>query len=270
MPDRHKIVSHDRWLHARKQFLRKEKALTRLRDRLSRERRNLPWERVDKPYVFEGADGKETLAQLFDGRRQLAVYHFMFAPDWDAGCPSCSFWADNFDDNIVHLAHRDVTMVAVSRAPYRKLVAYKKRMGWSFKWLSSSGTDFNFDYQASFRPDELAMNRALYNFKVQNPGVSEREGVSVFYKDARGAVFHTYSAYARGIDVLNTAYHYLDLVPKGRDEAGHAFPQFWVRRHDEYDGNVARERRASPRRPRRRGRRVVVPQRSRRGIRSRG
>ena len=234
MPDRHKIVSHDRWLHARKQLLRKEKAFTRLRDRLSRERRNLPWERVDKPYVFEGPDGKETLAQLFDGRRQLIVYHFMFAPDWDAGCPSCSFWADNFDDNIVHLAHRDVTMVAISRAPYRKLVAYKKRMGWSFKWLSSSGTDFNFDHQASFRPDELAMKRALYNFKVQNPGVSEREGVSVFYKDPKGAVFHTYSAYARGIDMLNTAYHYLDLVPKGRDEDKLEFTQAWVRHHDKY------------------------------------
>jgi predicted dithiol-disulfide oxidoreductase (DUF899 family) len=232
----HKVVSHEQWIAARKQFLRKEKAFTRLRDRLSAQRRALPWERVDKEYVFDGPDGKETLAELFDGRRQLIVYHFMFPPEWDAGCPSCSFWADNFDENIVHLAHRDVTMVAISRAPYRKLAAYKKRMGWSFKWLSSFGTDFNFDYQASFRPDALAKGRAFYNFKFQNPGISDREGVSVFYKGPKGAVFHTYSAYARGIDMLNTAYHYLDLVPKGRDEAGHDFAQFWVRRHDEYGG----------------------------------
>ncbi|HEV2356041.1 MAG TPA: thioredoxin family protein [bacterium] len=234
MPERHTIVSHDRWLEARRKFLVKEKAFTRLRDRLSAQRRALPWERVDKKYVFDGPDGKETLAALFEGRHQLVVYHFMFLPEWHAGCPSCSFWADNFDDNIVHLAHRDVTMVAISRAPYRKLAAYKKRMGWQFKWLSSFGNDFNFDYQASFRPDALARGRALYNFKIQNPGISDREGVSVFYK-TKGAVFHTYSAYARGIDMLNTAYHYLDLVPKGRDEAGHAFTQFWVRRHDEYD-----------------------------------
>jgi predicted dithiol-disulfide oxidoreductase (DUF899 family) len=238
--ERHKVVTHAAWLEARRRFLRKEKAFTRLRDRLSRERRGLPWERVDKAYVFEGPDGKETLAQLFDGRRQLVVYHFMFAPEWDAGCPHCSFWADNFDDNVVHLAHRDVTMVAISRAPYRKLAAYKKRMGWSFRWLSSFGTDFNFDYQASFRLEDLAKRRALYNFKIQDPGVSDREGVSVFVKGPRGAVFHTYSTYARGIDMLNTAYHYLDLVPKGRDEAGHAFSQFWVRRHDEYDRRTGR------------------------------
>ena len=234
MPERHTIVSHEKWLEARRKFLLKEKAFTRLRDRLSAERRALPWERVDNKYVFDGPDGTETLAQLFEGRHQLVVYHFMFPPEWDAGCPSCSFWADNFDDNIVHLAHRDVTMVAVSRAPYRKLAAYKKRMGWRFKWLSSFGNDFNFDYQASFRPDALAGGRALYNFTLQNPGISDREGVSVFYR-TKGVVFHTYSAYARGIDMLNTAYHYLDLVPKGRDEAGHAFTQFWVRRHDEYD-----------------------------------
>jgi len=234
MPERHKVVSHEKCLQARRLFLRKEKAFTRLRDRLSQERRNLPWERVEKTYVFQGPDGKETLAQLFDGRRQLVVYHFMFAPEWDAGCPGCSFWADNFDRIIVHLAHRDVTMIAVSRAPYRKLAAYKKRMGWGFKWVSSFGSDFNFDYQASFRPEALAKGRALYNFKVQDPHVSDREGVSVFYKDPRGAVFHTYSAYARGVDMVNAAYHFLDLVPKGRDEPDD-FPQSWIRRHDEYD-----------------------------------
>jgi predicted dithiol-disulfide oxidoreductase (DUF899 family) len=235
MPERHRIVPHRQWIDARKQLLREERAFTRLRDRLSARRRALPWERVDKEYVFDGPDGKETLPELFDGRRQLVVYHFMFPPEWEAGCPSCSFWADNFDDNIVHLAHRDVTMVAISRAPYPKLAAYEKRMGWRFKWLSSFANDFNFDYQASFRPEELAKGRAFYNFKVQDPGGSDREGVSVFYKEPKGAVFHTYSAYARGIDMLNTAYHYLDLVPKGRDEAGHDFTQFWVRRHDEYD-----------------------------------
>lgn len=235
MPERHRIVPHKQWIDARKQLLREERAFTRLRDRLSARRRALPWERVDKEYVFDGPDGKETLQELFDGRRQLVVYHFMFPPEWEAGCPSCSFWADNFDDNIVHLAHRDVTMVAISRAPYPKLAAYEKRMGWRFKWLSSFANDFNFDYQASFRPEELAKGRAFYNFKVQDPGGSDREGVSVFYKEPKGAVFHTYSAYARGIDMLNTAYHYLDLVPKGRDEAGHDFTQFWVRRHDEYD-----------------------------------
>jgi predicted dithiol-disulfide oxidoreductase (DUF899 family) len=235
VPERHRIVPHRQWIDARKQLLREERAFTRLRDRLSARRRALPWERVDKEYVFDGSDGKETLPELFDGRRQLVVYHFMFPPEWEAGCPSCSFWADNFDDNIVHLAHRDVTMVAISRAPYPKLAAYEKRMGWRFKWLSSFANDFNFDYQASFRPEELAKGRAFYNFKVQDPGGSDREGVSVFYKEPKGAVFHTYSAYARGIDMLNTAYHYLDLVPKGRDEAGHDFTQFWVRRHDEYD-----------------------------------
>ena len=235
MPERHRIVPHKQWIDARKQLLREERAFTRLRDRLSARRRALPWERVDKEYVFDGPDGKETLPELFDGRRQLVVYHFMFPPEWEAGCPSCSFWADNFDDNIVHLAHRDVTMVAISRAPYPKLAAYEKRMGWGFKWLSSFANDFNFDYQASFRPEELAKGRAFYNFKVQDPGGSDREGVSVFYKEPKGAVFHTYSAYARGIDMLNTAYHYLDLVPKGRDEAGHDFTQFWVRRHDEYN-----------------------------------
>ena len=240
MPQGHKVVSHEKWLEARKQFLSKEKAFTRLRDRLSRERQALPWERVDKTYVFQGPDGRKTLPRLFDGRHQLVVYHFMFPPEWDAGCPHCSFWADNFDPNVVHVAHRDVTMIAVSRAPYAKIAAYKRRMGWTFKWFSSAGSDFNYDYQASFRPEELAKKRALYNFKVQNPGFSDREGVSVFYKGAGGAVFHTYSAYARGIDMLNTAYHYLDLVPKGRDEAGHSFVQFWVRRHDEYDRRARR------------------------------
>jgi len=228
----HKVVAHDAWLEARKQFLVKEKEFTRLRDQLSQARRDLPWERVDKRYVFEGPKGQETLPELFDGRSQLIVYHFMFVPEWEEGCPHCSRWADNFNGIIVHLNQRDVTMVAVSRAAYPKLAAYRKRMGWSFKWVSSSGTDFNFDYNVSFTPDELARKKAFYNYTMQNPDVSDREGVSVFYKDPAGHVFHTYSAYARGIDMLNVDYHYLDLVPKGRDEGDEG--PYWVRRHDEY------------------------------------
>ena len=228
----HKVVSSEKWMAARKKLLAKEKQLTRLADKLSRERRALPWEAVTKDYVFDGPNGRETLAQLFDGRSQLVVYHFMFGPDWDAGCPHCSRWADNFNGIIVHLNQRDVTMIAVSRAPYEKLAAYRKRMGWTFKWLSSEGTDFNFDYHVSFTPDETAKKKAFYNFKLQDPGVSDREGASVFYKDADGRLFHTYSTYARGIDMLNVDYHYLDLVPKGRDEGDRG--PFWVRRHDEY------------------------------------
>jgi predicted dithiol-disulfide oxidoreductase (DUF899 family) len=174
------------------------------------------------------------LSELFASRSQLIVYHFMFAPDWDAGCPHCSRWADNFNGIIVHLNQRDVTMIAVSRAPYQKLAAYRKRMGWTFKWMSSAGTDFNFDCHVSFTPEETAKKKAFYNFKMQDPGVSDREGVSVFYKDPDGRLFRTYSTYARGIDMLNVDYHYLDLVPKGRDEGDRG--PFWVRRHDEYPG----------------------------------
>ncbi len=228
----HKVVSHDQWLEARKSLLAKEKQFTRLREELSQERRDLPWEAVSKNYVFEGPNGKQSLSELFDGRSQLIVYHFMFGPDWDAGCPHCSFWADSFNEVIVHLNQRDVTMIAVSRAPYSKLAAYRKRMGWNFKWVSSHGADFNFDYQASFTPEEVAGKKALYNFGGQAPGSTEREGISVFYKDGSGHLFHTYSTYARGIDITNTAYNYLDMVPKGRDEQGRG--QYWVRRRDEY------------------------------------
>src|ERR1700686_1434380 len=228
----HKVVSSREWTEARKALLVKEKEFPRARDALSRERRELPWMAVDKPYVFEGPDGKQTLSEIFSGRSQLVVYHFMFDPSWDAGGPHCSFWADNFDRMVVHLNHRDVTMVGISRAPYAKLAAYEKRMGWSFKWLSSNGTDFNFDYRVAFTPDEMAAKKADYNFTTQDPKKTEREGVSVFCKDAAGNVFRTYSAYARGIDMLNTAYHYLDLVPKGRDEDSRG--RYWLRRHDEY------------------------------------
>lgn len=231
----HKIVSEEEWVEARKALLKKEKEFTALRDQLNQQRRDLPWVAVNKDYVFEGRNGKQSLSELFDGRSQLLVYHFMFDPSWEEGCLHCSFWADNFNKIIVHLNHRDVTMIAVSRAPYSKLAAYQKRMGWDFKWFSSYHTNFNFDYHVSFTQEELAKNEAFYNYNFYKPFPStEREGVSVFFKDSRGRVFHTYSAYARGIDMLNVAYHYLDLVPKGRDEGGHDFPQFWVRRHDEY------------------------------------
>jgi predicted dithiol-disulfide oxidoreductase (DUF899 family) len=226
-----KVVSHEEWLAARKAFLIKEKEFTKLRDQLSQQRRDLPWEKVDKNYVFDGPNGKESLADLFAGKSQLIVYHFMFAPEASQGCSSCSFWADNFNDIIIHLKQRDVTMLAISLAPLEKLEAFKQRMGWSFKWVSSGNTDFNYDYHVSFRPEDLANGTAEYNY-TQSPGKHpNREGVSVFYKDDNGDIYHTYSAYARGIDLVNTAYNYLDLVPKGRDEQSNLN---WVRFHDKY------------------------------------
>jgi predicted dithiol-disulfide oxidoreductase (DUF899 family) len=228
----HRVVSHEEWVAARTKFLAEEKAFTKQRDEISRKRRELPWEKVEKAYTFEGPNGKETLGGLFEGRSQLIVYHFMFTPDWDAGCPHCSFWADNFNDVIVHLNHHDVTMVAVSRASYSKLAAYRQRMGWSFKWLSSAGSDFNFDLGISFTDDQVKAKEAIFNYGSQAPGMTDREGTSVFFKDDEGNIFHTYSTYARGIDMTNTAYHYIDLTPRGRDEGDN--PQYWVRRHDEY------------------------------------
>ena len=230
----HRVVPHDEWIRTRTEFLRKEKEFTRLRDQLSQERRELPWEAVEKEYVFDGPQGTQTLPELFDGRSQLVVYHFMFGPGDKAGCPHCSFWADNFNDIIIHLNHRDVTMIAVSRAPCARLTEYQARMGWTFKWLSSGESSFNFDYQASFTATESEAKQALYNFRLQDPGHVDREGVSVFCKGEGGRLFHTYSTYARGIDLLNTTYNYLDLVPKGRDEGNRG--QYWVRRHDEYKG----------------------------------
>jgi predicted dithiol-disulfide oxidoreductase (DUF899 family) len=232
--ERAKVVSHEQWIEARKALLAKEKEFTRLRDQLSQQRRDLPWEPVEKTYVFDGPNGEETLEQLFGGRSQLIVYHFMFDPSWDAGCKSCSFWIDNVDNIIVHLNHRDVTMIAISRAPLDKLLAYKKRMSWKLKWVSSTGNDFNRDYYVSHTPDELEKKEGFYNYVWQKPYASEAPGISVFRKDASGAVFHTYSCYARGLDMLNGAYHYLDLVPKGRDEASLPFHSDWLRRHDEY------------------------------------
>jgi predicted dithiol-disulfide oxidoreductase (DUF899 family) len=228
----HAVVSHEEWLAARTELLAKEKEFSRLRDELTEQRRRLPWEAVTKDYVFDGASGRQSLPELFEGRSQLVVYHFMFHPDDEAGCPHCSIRADGFDGIPVHLSQRDVTFVAVSRAPLATLAAYQKRMGWRFKWVSSGGTSFNFDCGVSFTPEEMAGKSAFFNYRRQFPGRSEREGHSVFYKNASGAVFHTYSAYDRGNEMLANHYHYLDIVPKGRDEGDRG--PFWVRRHDEY------------------------------------
>jgi predicted dithiol-disulfide oxidoreductase (DUF899 family) len=233
MNSEHEVVTREDWLTARKQLLEKEKAFTRLRDELSRERRQLPWERIEKTYMLEGPDGPIALADAFAGRRQLVVYHFMFDPagEWDAACRHCSFWADNFDPVIVHLNARDVTMVAVSRAQPDKIRRYQQRMGWTFTWLSSHDSDFNYDVGASFRPEER--DSPVFNFGTLAPGREDREGLTVFVRDDAGVIYRAYATHGRGIDLLNTAYNYLDLVPYGRGEEGHA-PQYWVRRHDEY------------------------------------
>ncbi len=231
----HKIVAHDAWLAARKAFLAKEKELTRLRDQLSAERRALPWEKVEKTYHFTGPNGETSLSDLFADKSQLVVYHFMMGPDWAEGCKSCSFWADNFDGIGIHLKHRDVSFMAVSRAPLAKLLDYRRRMGWSFPWVSSFGSDFNFDYQVSFTPQQLAAGEAYHNYEVHPNTMTELAGFSVFFKDESGAIFHTYSTYARGLDMLNGAYHILDLVPKGRDEGALKATMEWLRRHDQYE-----------------------------------
>jgi predicted dithiol-disulfide oxidoreductase (DUF899 family) len=213
-------------------LLAADKEFTRQREALTRRRMAMPWERVGKPYQFEGPNGTVSLAELIDGRSQLIVYHFVSAPDWKEGCKLCSFWAGNFNGIASHLNHRDVALIAVSRAPLARINAYKKRMGWSFPWVSCDGSDFNFDYHASFTPKEIAEDKMYYNHRVQPRGVSDEEGISVFYKNEIGEVFHTYSCYSRGIDIVNCAYQYLDLVPKGRDEGHFKFPKEWVRRHD--------------------------------------
>jgi predicted dithiol-disulfide oxidoreductase (DUF899 family) len=232
----HKIVSRDEWLAARKAHLADEKAFSRARDELSRKRRDLPWEKVEKRYAFEGPDGKETLADLFAGKSQLIVYHFMLGPGWEAGCPSCSLLADHFDGSIIHLGQRDVGFVVVSRAPLEQIEAFKRRMGWRFKWVSSFGSDFNFDYHVSFTPEQKAKGAIDYNYEKTDFPSEEAPGASVFYKDAAGNMFHTYSSYGRGLDILIGAYNFLDLAPKGRDEDGLAWSMAWVRHHDRYDG----------------------------------
>jgi predicted dithiol-disulfide oxidoreductase (DUF899 family) len=232
--NRPNVVSKTEWLAARKDLLAREKEFNGQRDALSAARRQLPWVKVDKEYVFHGPNGMETLADLFEGRSQLIVYHFMFAPDWEEGCKSCSYLADHFDGANWHLPHRDVTFVVVSRAPLSKLEAYKKRMGWRFNWVSSHGNDFNFDYGVSFTKEDEGKNKAYYNYEVGEFINDEMPGLSVFYKDENGDVFHTYSTYARGLDHLIGTYNFLDLVPKGRDEDRFDFTMEWVRRHDQY------------------------------------
>lgn len=234
-----KVVSQAEWLAARKELLTKEKEFTRLRDELSRKRRELPWEKLEKEYVFDGQNGKETLADLFGGRSQLIVYHFMFGSGWEEGCPSCSLLADHFDGSVAHLAARDVRLAAVSRAPLAQIEAFKKRMDWRFKWVSSYGNDFNRDYHVSFTKDEMAKGQMYYNYAMQQFPSEEGPGASVFYKDGAGNVFHTYSSYGRGLDMMIGAYNWLDLAPKGRDEEGLAFTMAWVRHHDKYaDGKL--------------------------------
>jgi predicted dithiol-disulfide oxidoreductase (DUF899 family) len=232
--ERPKVVSHPEWLAARKQLLSKEKEFTRLRDELSRQRRALPWEQVVKQYVFDGPNGKISFADLFDGRSQLIVYHFMLGPGWEAGCPSCSYLADHFDGATVHLANRDTTLVVISHAPMPEIEAFKNRMGWKFQWVSSFATDFNFDFSVSFTTEQMAGGEVDYNYERIKPFSSEGPGLSVFAKDESGQIFHTYSTYARGLDMLVGTYNFLDLVPKGRDEEGLAFTMSWVRHHDRY------------------------------------
>jgi len=236
----HRVVGRDEWLKARKALLAAEKEFTQLRDELSRKRRELPWERVAKRYVFEGPAGRETLEALFEGRSQLIVYHFMFGPDWEVGCKSCSFWADHFDGMLPHLAARDTSLVAISQGPLEKLRAQAERLGWRFKWVSSQGSDFNFDYGVSFHAEDPAHSKDpaagedSYNYAPRTIASSELPGISVFVKDAGGAVFHSYSCYARGLDMMNGTYQYLDLTPKGRDEAGQPYTMAWVKLHDQY------------------------------------
>jgi predicted dithiol-disulfide oxidoreductase (DUF899 family) len=236
MPD-HPIVSREEWVVARKLLLAKEKQLTRELDALAKERRDLPWVKVEKTYVFEGSNGKETLADLFDGRSQLIVQHFMFSPDWPEGCTGCSFKSDHIDGARVHLEHHDVSFVSISRAPLEKIEAYRQRMGWTFKWVSSHHSDFNYDYGVSFRPGEPAM----YNYTQIPEGSGEASGDSVFYKDEAGDIYHTYSTYGRGDEKLVGTYNYLDLTPKGRNETGPGFNLMdWVKRHDQYDDTPVR------------------------------
>ena len=236
----HKIVSREEWIEARKTHMAREKEFTRAREALSEERRNLPWVKVDKDYVFEGADGKVGLADLFKGRPQLVVQHVMFAPEWDAACKSCSFWADGFERMVPHLAARDTTMIAVSRAPLAKLEAFKKRMGWTFDWVSSGANDFNHDYGVTFTGEQIAAGKPMYNFGTTPFYGEELPGISVFYRDEPGAVFHTYSTFARGLDMMNAAYHYLDLTPLGRHEDGLPYPMDWVRLRDQYQPDAAK------------------------------
>jgi predicted dithiol-disulfide oxidoreductase (DUF899 family) len=231
----HSVVSRDRWVAERKTLLAREKALTRLSDQVARERRALPWVRVEKNYVFDTPEGPRSLADLFAGRRQLLVQHFMLAPGWEQGCPSCSFMADHIDGMNVHLAHRDVTLLVVSRAPLADIERFRQRMGWQFRWVSSYASDFNYDFRVSFTPEDEVKGELVYNFGTQPFQGKEAPGISVFYKDDAGTVFHTYSRYGRGVEVMMGAYNLLDLTPEGRDEDNLGFTMEWVRHHDRYE-----------------------------------
>jgi predicted dithiol-disulfide oxidoreductase (DUF899 family) len=248
----HKTVSREEWIEARKALMAQEKELTRARDRLGEARRALPWVRVEKPYVFDSVEGRKDFSDLFRGRPQLVVQHFMFAPDWNEGCKSCSFWADGFERIIPHLAARDTTLIAVSRAPLDKLTAFKRRMGWTFDWVSSAACDFNYDYAVSFTQDQIKSGGKVYNFGTSGFGIEEAPGISVFYRDADGSIFHTYSCFARGLDMMNATYHYLDLTPLGRHEEGLPYPMDWVRLRDRYQ--PAAEAAVAPRLSHRRAR----------------
>ncbi|MBW8682789.1 DUF899 domain-containing protein [Chitinophaga rhizophila] len=231
----HPVVDEAEWIKARTDLLKKEKELTRLRDELSKLRRDLPWQKVDKVYIFEGADGPVSLSELFEGRSQLIVQHFMMAPGWKEGCVGCSFMADNVDSGLVHLLNHDVSYVAISRAPYKEIVPFRERMGWSFKWVSSFNTDFNFDYHVSATEEDIARNEMMYNY--ENVPVSEKElpGMSVFYKDEHGDIYHTYSTYGRGAETVLGTYNMLDMTPKGRNEKdGEGNLTDWVKHHDKY------------------------------------
>jgi predicted dithiol-disulfide oxidoreductase (DUF899 family) len=235
----HAFVSRDRWIAERQALLEREKELTHLRDQIARERRALPWVRIEKNYVFDTPEGGRTLAELFEGRRQLLVQHFMFAPGWEQGCPSCSFMADHTDGMNVHLAHRDVTFVAVSRATLAEIEGFRRRMGWQFKWVSSHDSDFNYDFGVSFTPEEKAKGEVSYNYAITRYQGEEMPGISVFYKDETGDVFHTYSTYGRGVEVMMGTYNLLDLMPKGRDERDVPYTMAWVRHHDRYEPQPA-------------------------------
>jgi predicted dithiol-disulfide oxidoreductase (DUF899 family) len=229
----HRVVSPKEWLAARVSFLAEEKRFMRLHDKLKQRRRALPWTKVEKEYIFDGPDGKETLSDLFGGKSQLIVYHFMFGPRDNQGCPHCSFWADHFDGARIHLPHRDTSLVVISRAPLKKLKHFKRRMGWKFKWVSSGGSEFNYDYRVSFKPQDVRAGNIFYNYSKSDIPAGDREGISTFYRDKGGNVYHTYSTFARGIDPINTTYNFLDLTAKGRDEDPER-PQDWVYHHDKY------------------------------------
>jgi predicted dithiol-disulfide oxidoreductase (DUF899 family) len=231
----HTIVSRDRWITERKALLTRERELTHLRDEIARERRALPWVRIDKNYVFDTTEGPRTLADLFEGRRQLLVQHFMLGPGWEHGCSSCSFMADHSDGMTVHLANRDTAFVAISRAPLADIQRFRQRMGWQFKWVSSNANHFNFDFGVSFTPQEKLDGKVTYNYDTQRFESDEMPGISVFYQDDAGQIFHTYSTYRRGVEAMMGAYHLLDLTPKGRDEDGLSFTMEWIRHHDRYE-----------------------------------